>query len=65
MFGVTLDNASNNQVFINELSRWANENYVIFNKENHFRCFAYTINISIQEFLKELDQELSLSQVRI
>ncbi|POG63663.1 hypothetical protein GLOIN_2v1783792 [Rhizophagus irregularis DAOM 181602=DAOM 197198] len=38
LFGITLDNASNNQVFINELS--------------------------VQEFLKYLDQELGLSQLR-
>ncbi|CAB5364726.1 unnamed protein product [Rhizophagus irregularis] len=64
LFGITLDNASNNQVFINELSKWADQNHIIFNSENHFRCFAHTINIGVQEFLKYLDQELSLSQLR-
>ncbi|CAB4385608.1 unnamed protein product [Rhizophagus irregularis] len=64
LFGITLDNASNNQIFINELSKWADQNHIIFNNENYFRCFTHTINIGVQEFLKYLDQELSLSQLR-
>ena len=52
--GVTTDNASNNLTFINELS---NEN-VFFKKENHFRCFAHVINLSVQEALKELKKQL-------
>jgi hypothetical protein len=53
--GVTTDNASNNLTFINELSK---EN-VFFKKENHFRCFAHVINLSVQEALKELKSQLN------
>jgi hypothetical protein len=55
--GVTTDNASNNLTFIDELSK---EN-VFFEKENHFRCFAHVINLSVQEALKEL--QIQLNQV--
>ena len=51
---VITDNTSNNLTFINELS---NEN-VFFKKENHFRCFAHVINLSVQETLKELKKQL-------
>jgi len=44
---------------------WANEEMVSFNNENHFRCFAHTINLSVQEFLKCLSQPLELEKVRI
>jgi len=48
--GVTTDNTSNNLTFVDELS-----------KENHFRCFAHVINLSVQEALKEL--KIQLNQV--
>ena len=53
--GVTTDNASNNITFINELSK---EN-IFFKKENHFRCFAHVINLSVQEALKVLNSQLN------
>lgn len=53
--GLTTNNASNNLTFVNELSK---EN-VFFKKENHFRCFAHVINLSVQEALKELNNQLN------
>ena len=53
--GITTDNASNNFTFIDELKK---EN-VSFQKENHFRCFAHVINLSVQEALKELDSQIN------
>jgi hypothetical protein len=52
--GVTTDNASNNLTFINELSK----NNIFFKKENHFRCFAHVINLSVQEALKVINNQL-------
>ena len=51
--------------FIDALTIWASEQMISFNKENHFRCFAHVINLSVQEFLKCLDQQLELNKVRI
>ena len=58
--GITTDNASNNSTFINSLSIWAAENIVHFNKkEQHIRCFAHSINLSVKEALSCLENELS------
>ena len=58
--GITTDNASNNSTFINSLSLWAAENVVNFNKkEQHIRCFAHSINLSVQEALSCLESEIS------
>jgi|GraSoiStandDraft_5_1057265.scaffolds.fasta_scaffold79387_3 hypothetical protein len=58
--GITTDNASNNSTFINSLSSWANENVVHFNKkEQHIRCFAHSINLSVKEALSCLENEIS------
>lgn len=51
---VTTDNASNNLTFIDELAK---ENR-FFEKSNHFRCFAHVINLSVQEALKVLNDNL-------
>jgi len=40
-----------------------NEELISFSNDNHFRCFAHVINLSVQDFLKCLDQDLGLNQV--
>ncbi|GBC44362.2 ribonuclease H-like domain-containing protein [Rhizophagus irregularis DAOM 181602=DAOM 197198] len=60
--GITTDNASNNSTFMTFLSFWAAENVVNFNKkEQHIRCFAHSINLSVKEALSCLDGEISLA----
>ena len=45
---ITLDNISNNTAFIHLLTNWAIENRIPFdNDNNHFRCFAHIINLSV------------------
>ncbi|GBC51392.1 zinc finger BED domain-containing protein RICESLEEPER 2-like [Rhizophagus irregularis DAOM 181602=DAOM 197198] len=49
LMGITLDNASNNAVFICLLTNWAIEKRISFDKnDNHFRYFAHVINLSVQ-----------------
>ncbi|CAB5357790.1 unnamed protein product [Rhizophagus irregularis] len=56
IMGITTDNASNNSTFMTSLSIWAAENVVNFNKkEQHIRCFAHSINLSVKEALSCLD----------
>jgi hypothetical protein len=58
--GITLDNASNNTAFIRLLTNWAIENRIPFdNNDNHFRCFAHVINLSVQSAITCLDREIS------
>jgi hypothetical protein len=58
--GITLDNASNNGAFIRLLTNWAIEQRIPFDKdENHFRCFAHVINLSVQSALAQLESEIS------
>jgi hypothetical protein len=58
--GITTDNASNNLTFMSSLSLWAAEKVVNFNKkEQHIRCFAHSINLSVKEALSCLDNEIS------
>lgn len=57
--GITLDNATNNTAFIRLLTNWAVGKGISFNKENHFRCFAHVINLSVQTALTCLDNEIS------
>ncbi|GES82755.1 zinc finger BED domain-containing protein RICESLEEPER 2-like [Rhizophagus clarus] len=59
VLGITTDNASNNFTFINALSDWMKENDIFFDKNNHFRCFAHVINISVQNALNLLKSNLS------
>jgi hypothetical protein len=56
-----LDNASNNAVvFIRLITNWAVDKRISFNKDNnHIRCFAYVINLSIQAALTCLKTEIS------
>ncbi|CAB5351889.1 unnamed protein product [Rhizophagus irregularis] len=61
IMGITTDNAFNNSTFMTFLSIWAAENVVNFNKkEQHIRCFAHSINLSVKEALSCLDGEISL-----
>ena len=57
--GITLDNASNNNTFINLLANWSIENSLDFDSKFHFRCFAHVINLVVQEALSYLDKEIS------
>jgi hypothetical protein len=54
--GITTDNASNNIKFIEELSKDEN---ILFDNDNHFRCFAHVINLSVQSALDPLKDNLS------
>ena len=58
--GITLNNTSNNAVFIHLLTNWAIEKRISFDKnDNHFRCFAHVINLSVQAALTQLESEIS------
>ncbi|GBC48099.2 zinc finger BED domain-containing protein RICESLEEPER 2-like [Rhizophagus irregularis DAOM 181602=DAOM 197198] len=60
LLDITLDNASNNAVFIRLLTNWAIEKRIFFDKnDNHFRCFAHVINLSVQVALTQLESEIS------
>lgn len=61
--GIITDNASNNITFINSLSNWMKENDIFFDESYHFRCFAHVINISVQNALNSLKDDLSLVSV--
>lgn len=64
--GITTDNASNNLTFMTSLSLWAAEKVVDFNKkEQHIRCFAHSINLSVKEALSCLDNEISLVKLLV
>lgn len=64
--GITTDNASNNLTFMTSLSLWAAEKVVNFNKkEQHIRCFAHSINLSVKEALSCLDNEISLVKLLV
>ena len=53
--GITLDNASSNTIFINELGSFMDQNGIVFNTDDqHFRCMAHIENIGAQNFLLEL-----------
>jgi len=57
--GITTDNATNNNTFINSLADWMKDNFISFNTiEKHFRCFAHVLNLSVQKALKKLDSRL-------
>ncbi|CAB4493481.1 unnamed protein product [Rhizophagus irregularis] len=54
------NNASNNAVFIRLLTNWAIEKRIFFDKnDNHFRCFAHVINLSVQVALTQLESKIS------
>ena len=56
---ITTDNASNNRLFVCLLTEWTNNKLIFFNNdEYYFRCFAYVINLSIQNSLTYLNDDL-------
>ena len=57
--GITTDNASNNTTFIDSLILWSNDKAISFDKNQHFRCFAHIINLSVQVALKYFEKEIS------
>ena len=53
------DNTSNNFSFVNSLADWGIIQNIFFDPtENHFRCFAYAINLAVQKALGVLDIKL-------
>ena len=54
--GITLDNASNNDSFIEELSFGSGTSFKSF---HHIRCFAHVLNLGIQAALDILNDELA------
>ena len=56
--GITTDNASNNNTFISALNLWAEKNNIFIEENNHFRCFAHVINLSVQESINSLKNNL-------
>ena len=55
---IILDNASNNNTFIDLLANWLIENSFDFDFYLHFRCFTHMINLAVQA-LSCLDNEIS------
>ena len=55
MLGVTLDNAANNNIMIQEL---AASNGSSFRHHNHIRCFAHVLNLGAQAALNVLTEDL-------
>lgn len=57
--GITTDNATNNDTFINLLADWMYESNIPFEKEEkHFRCFAHIINLSVHKALQKLENKI-------
>ena len=57
--GITTNNATNNDTFINSLVNWMDDNFISFDTtEKHFCCFAHVLNLSVQKALKKLDSKL-------
>lgn len=53
--GITVDNASANTKFIEELGKILQDKGQIFNpQDQHFRCFAHILNLGVQDILKLL-----------
>jgi hypothetical protein len=52
---ITLDNASNNDAFIQELIKRDST----FTAEHHVRCFGHILNLSSKDALAEVEEELS------
>lgn len=57
--GITTDNASNNNTFISALNKWAEKENIFIEENNHFRCFAHVINLSVQESINSLKNNLN------
>lgn len=58
--GVITDNTTSNITFAKLVEEWGNTQAISFNAtENHLRCFAHVINLSVQEALHELEEKLN------
>ena len=45
---ITTDNTTNNDIFIDSLTNWMDDNFISFDTtEKHFYCFAYILNLSV------------------
>ncbi|KAF0554872.1 zinc finger bed domain-containing protein ricesleeper 2-like [Gigaspora margarita] len=56
--GITVDNATNNDMMIYHLELWAIDKDISFCTNNHFHCFAHVVNLSVQAALKQLKDEI-------
>jgi hypothetical protein len=57
--GITTDNATNNDKFMDKLTSWIDEYGISFTKDKkHFRCFAHVINLCIKKALQKFDDKL-------
>jgi hypothetical protein len=55
MFAITLDNASNNDSFIEELMKRKPS----FTADHHVRCFGHILNLAAKDALAVVEEELS------
>lgn len=56
--GITVDNVSANSTFIQELGNMLLDKSILFDPENqHFRCLAHVINLSVQDILSLMEIE--------
>ena len=56
--GITLDNASNNNSFVQLLATWSINKSFSFDSNYHFRCFAHVIILAVQDALTCLEKEI-------
>ena len=57
--GITVDNATSNDTFIDYLTNWMHELGISSIKnEIHFRCFAHILNLSVRKALQKLDNKI-------
>lgn len=57
--GITTDNATSNDKFMDKLSSWMNEYGISFTRNvKHFRCFAHVINLCVKKALQNFDDKL-------
>ncbi|CAB5341703.1 unnamed protein product [Rhizophagus irregularis] len=62
ILGITTDNASNNNTFLEEVSNELAEKNIEFDNVNqHVRCLAHIINLAAQEALKSLKATVNTS----
>ncbi|CAB4482266.1 unnamed protein product [Rhizophagus irregularis] len=63
ILGITTDNASNNNTFLEEVSNELAEKNIEFDNVNqHVRCLAHIINLAAQEALKSLKATVNISE---
>ncbi|CAB4391009.1 unnamed protein product [Rhizophagus irregularis] len=55
ILAIAADNAANNNTFLKSLEQTCVENHIAFHhKENHVRCIAHIMNLTVQEILKHI-----------